>query len=113
MAVKDAEEGVLEVLLVLGLLVGHREDVLHVLAAALVAVASHTQVEADRGAGPAGCAAGRGVCRRCPARGPGDGVVGGGGRGGGHGVTVVTAGLTGVGGFDRIDRQCLNSPEFF
>lgn len=34
-AVKDAEEGKLEVALVLGLLVGNREKVLHVLAAAL------------------------------------------------------------------------------
>ena len=42
--VKDAEESVLEVKLVVGLLVRHAEDVLHVLAAALVAVPGHTQI---------------------------------------------------------------------
>ena len=46
-AVEDAEEGVLQVLLVLGLLVGHAEHVLHVLPAALVAVARHPQVQPD------------------------------------------------------------------
>ena len=43
-AVKNAEEGVLEVQLVVGLLVRHAEDVLHVFAAALVAVPGHTQI---------------------------------------------------------------------
>jgi hypothetical protein len=46
-AVEDAEEGVLEILFVGRRLVRHRENVLHVLAAALVTVAGHAQVDAD------------------------------------------------------------------
>ena len=45
MAVKDATECVFQVHLLLGLLVGHREDILHVLPPALVAVARHPQIE--------------------------------------------------------------------
>ena len=45
MAVKDAKECVFQVHLILGLLVGHREDILHVLPPALVAVTRHPQIE--------------------------------------------------------------------
>lgn len=46
-AVEDAEVGVLEILFVWRRLVGHRENVLHVLAATLVAVAGDAQIDAD------------------------------------------------------------------
>merc|ERR1719370_1183444 len=49
MSIKDTKEGVLKVHLVISLLVGHREHILHVLATTLVAMPSHPEVQPDAG----------------------------------------------------------------